>query len=99
MVNRDQKSFNKSGNVVEVKNVTSINESAEIKVGGQKYQLRHVIVHKGESTLSGHYVTYDTQEKRLFDDLPEPSFNTVTDFDMVVAKKTGYMYGYEKCER
>ena len=99
MVNRDQKSYDNSGNVVEVKNVTCINESAEIRVDGQKYKLRHVIVHEGKSTLEGHYRTYDAQEMRLFDDLPKPTFDTVTDFDMVVAKKTGYMYGYEKCER
>ena len=99
MVDRNQKSLDKKGKVVEVKNVASITDSDEILVDGQKYQLRHVILHIGRSTLSGHYVTYDVRDSTMFNDSPMPSVKSVTDYQRVIAKRTGYIYGYERMER
>ena len=99
MVNRNQQSLDKNGKYIEVKNIASITDSAEILVDGQKYQLRHVILHIGRSTSSGHYVTYDVRNLSMFDDSPKPSVKPVTDYQMVIAKRTGYLYEYERLER
>ena len=99
MVNRNQKSYDKNNRIVEVKNVATLSDTEEIEIGGQKYRLEHVIVHLGKSTKSGHYVTYNVRDSSVFNDSPKPSLKPATEYQMNVAKLSGYIYGYEIIER
>ena len=99
MVNRNQKSFDKNGKQIEVKNVASVTDSDEIVYDGQKYRLQYVIVHLGRTTQSGHYVTYNVKNMSVFNDSPKPTIKPVAKDLMDVAKATGYIYGYKIMER
>ena len=93
-LNRDQKALDPEGNWIEEKCLTEVNQAEQIRYGERVYNLKQIIVHHGESTRRGHYTTYDVDEMKVFDDTP-PSFESVTEEMMTIAKQQGYIYFYE----
>ena len=99
MVNRDQKSYDGMGNIIEVKVLTSISDTDVISVDGQKYKLSYVVQHIGMSTSSGHYVCYNVKDNVVFDDSAKPPIKPLIPYQMKVAKLSGYIFGYEFIEK
>ena len=85
--------------IVETKINGCVTDTDTISYGDHKYQLKTVIVHLGNFAGSGHYVTYNLEDEKMFDDSPRPSYKLVSDYAMNVAKLSGYIYGYERLER
>ena len=62
------------------------------------YALTDVICHLGDEVNVGHYVEYNIQESTCFDDEHPPSSDLVTAAHLNKAKKSGYMYFYQRLD-
>ena len=98
-VNRNQSVFDETGRLLECKCLTTVEDTDVIQYSDQKYRLCRVIVHVGKSVMNGHYVTYNVKDMCRFNDSPVPNVKAVTDYQLNVAKMTGYIYEYELLER
>ena len=73
--------------------------------GNQLYRLYSIVEHKGETTNSGHYITYmssyDLKEPMIYNDhggSSDPTWNSVSWKKFETAKKNGYIFYYKKAE-